>query len=501
MSAAEADSLIRPIGGVARLPHAPMSNPRTGAPSFFARAGLAVARGLVGGRFTRGLAEFRSTLAMSADELRARQQARTRAIVAHAITRVPFWRDAARSLGMRASDVRGVEDLVRLPVVDKRVFRSQPLEHFLAEGIEEHRRIPYRTSGSTGDPFTFVLDRKAMPIVFASHLFFDSIYGLDPFDRSVRVQGPPAAEPPMPAGMPWRARLRARTTRWLQLRYERTTLRRVVTLEATPERLRALIDGFAPVYLLGYTSTLAVLAEHLLADGWRPRRPLRAVITIAETLTPERRRVLEQCFAAPIANRYGQREFKFWSAQSPPGDPTSFVVHTDLVVFETLRGDGSPCAEDECGRVVMTNLHNEVMPFLRYDSGDLATRREPHGACPFPVMGRLEGRTQEVIRLASGKVLDASTVGHVLFVVRGHADTVRLYQVVQEAQDRLRLRVVLRHGRDDALLQRVRDDLAAIAGPGVAVFAEHADDIPLERSGKRPVLKALHIDRDAAHVR
>ncbi|MBI5851395.1 MAG: phenylacetate--CoA ligase family protein, partial [Planctomycetes bacterium] len=361
-----------------------MSNPKPGAPSLLARAGLAVARGLVGRRFTRGLAEFRSTLAMSADELRARQQARTRAIVAHAITRVPFWREAARGLGMCAGDVRGVDDLVRLPVVDKPVFRSRPIEHFLAEGIDEHRRIPYRTSGSTGDPFTFVLDRQAMPVVFASHLFFDSIYGLDPFDRSVRLQGPFAADPPLPVG-------------------ERTTLRRMVTLEATPERLRSLIDDFAPVYLLGYTSTLAVLAEQLLADGWRPRRPLRAVITIAETLTPERRRVLEECFAAPIANRYGQREFKFWCAQSPPGDPTSFVVHTDLVVFETLRADGSPCAEDECGRVVLTNLHNEVMPFLRYDCGDLATRREPHARCPFPVMGRLEGRTQEVIRLASGK--------------------------------------------------------------------------------------------------
>lgn len=475
-------------------------------PSVLARAGLSVARTLVGRRFTAGLAELRATLTQSADELHARQEARIRAIVTHAIRSVPFWREAAHSLGMAAGDVRGRIDLVRLPIVDKAVFRSRPLEQFLAEGIPEHRRIPYRTSGSTGDPFAFVLDRKAMPVVFASHLFFDSIYGLDPFDRSLRIQGPPAAEPPLPAGTPWRARVRAALTRRMQAGYERTTMRRLATLEASPERVRALIEGFRPEYLLGYTSTLAVLAESFLQAGWRPPKPLRAVITIAETLTVERRTALEACFGAPIANRYGQREFKFWCAQSPPGDPTRFDVHPDLVVFETLRDDGRSCDEDECGRVVLTNLHNEVMPFLRYDTGDLATRREARGEQRFPVMGRLDGRTQEILRLPNGVVLDATTVGHMLFVVRGHADTVRLYQVVQEAPDLLRLRLVPRAehaepARTAALLARVRDDLTAIAGDGIRVLADAVTEIPLERSGKRPVLKAYRGVAAASHAR
>lgn len=437
---------------------------------------------------------------MSADELLARQAVLTQKIVRHAITKVPFWRDAARALGMQPGDVRGNEDLVRLPVVDKKVFRSRPQSDFLAEGVPEHRRIPYTTSGSTGDPFVFVLDRASMPTVFASHLFFDSWYGLDPFDTSVRILGRPAAEPPMPQSTPLRAKLAAVVQKRVQRTYERLTQRRLVTLDVTPEGIRATLESFRPVYLLGYTSTLAVLAEEYLRIGYRPTRPLRCVITIAETLTPERRRVIEQCFGAPIANRYGQREFKFWCAQSPLGDPSRFLVHPELVVFETLRADGRAAAEDETGRVVLTNLHNEVMPFLRYDTGDLATRRRAGPDSPFPVMGRLDGRTQEILELPSGRKLDASTVGHMLFVVGPFADRIRLYQVLQERLDLLRLRLVPRGEANEELAAKLRDALAEITGPGVQIVTEFVDDIPLEASGKRPVLKSLR-PATSGHVR
>ena len=460
-------------------------------PSPTARAGLGLARALVGRRFTASFAALRATLRMSADELRARQEERTRAIVTGAIERVPYWRDAARSLGMEAGDVHGRAELQRLPVVDKSVFRSRPAADFLAEGLPVHRQLPFTTSGSTGDPFRFVLDRRAMGIVFASHLFFDSWYDLDPFDRSVRIQGPPSAEPALPRGTPWRARLRAGATRRMQACYERTTQRRLSTLDASPERVQALLESFRPDYLLGYTATLGLLAAEFLRSGYRPSRPLRSVITIAETLTPERRSSIESCFGAPIANRYGQREFKFWCAQSPVGDPSRFLVHPELVVFETLDDAGDSAQPGATGRVVLTNLHNEVMPFLRYDTGDLATRHEPMAGSPFPVMGRLDGRTQELIAIPGGRTLDATTVGHMLFVVGPFADHVRLYQVVQDEPRRLRLRIAPRGAPADDLGPRLRTTLMNVAGPGVEVAVEFVDDIPLERSGKRPILKAL----------
>ena len=456
------------------------------------RAGLGFARALVGGRLTRRMAGFQAAHALSPDELRSRQRALLQRIVRRALTTVPYYRDVARERGLAPDDIRSVEDLSALPVVDKSVFRSRPLDDFLADDIPRWRRLPYTTSGSTGDPFRFVLDRNAMPLVFASHLYYDSLYGLDPLDRSLRIMGPPSEDPP-PESPPLRARLRVCATRFTQQGYERLTQVRIPTVEADPDRVRAILDAFQPTYILGYTATLAAIADAFLASGYRPRHPLRAVITIAETLTPERRRSLEACFGAPIANRYGQREFKYWCAQSPPGDPSRFLVNTELVVWETLLADGTRAAPGEVGRVVLTNLHNEVMPFLRYDTGDLAAVDEP--AWPdgpgFPVVTRLDGRTQEVLRTPSGRTIDATTLGHHLAVTCGHVDVIRLYQLIQTAVDRVTLRVVPPAPLDAPTLERIRADLGSLLGPGLHVDIQLVDDIPLERSGKRPILKTL----------
>lgn len=460
--------------------------------SWTSRAGLALARGLVGGRLTRRMAGFQAAHALSPDELRARQTAALQRIVRHALTTVPFYRDFAREKGLTPDDIRSVDDLALLPVVDKGVFRSRPLEDFLAEGLPRWRRLPYTTSGSTGDPFRFVLDRKSMPLVFASHLYYDALHGLDPLDRSVRIMGPPSQDPP-PEAPPLGARLRGHATRFTQRSYERLTQVRIPTAEASPESVRAILESFRPTYLLGYTATIAAIADAFLETGYRPSRPLRAVITIAETLTPERRRALETCFEAPIVNRYGQREFKFWCAQSPPGDPSRFHVNTELVVWETLRADGSRAAPGEVGRVVLTNLHNEVMPFLRYDTGDLAAVDAPTwpDGPGFPVVTRLDGRTQEVLRTPSGRTIDATTLGHHLVVTRGHVDSIRLYQLVQTAPDRVTLRIVPAAPLAAPTLERIRQDLAELLGPGIGIDVETASDIPLEKSGKRPILKAL----------
>jgi phenylacetate-CoA ligase len=460
--------------------------------SLSSRIGLSLARGLVGGRLTRRMAGFQHAHTLSPDELRARQDALLQRIVRRALTTVPYYRDVARERGLGPDDIRTVDDLSALPIIDKNVFRSRPLEDFLADDLPRWRRLPYTTSGSTGDPFRFVLDRNAMPLVFASHLYYDALHGLDPLDRSLRIMGPPSQDPP-PEAPPLGARLRAVATRLTQRSYERLTQVRLSTIEASPERVRAILDAFQPTYILGYTATLASIADAFLASGYRPRRALRAVITIAETLTPERQRSLEACFEAPIVNRYGQREFKYWCAQSPPGDPSRFIVNTELVAWETLRADGSPAPHGEVGRVVLTNLHNEVMPFLRYETGDLAAvDASPWPDGPgFPVVTRLDGRTQEVLRTPSGRTIDATTLGHHLAVVRGHVDSIRLYQLIQTDRDRVTLRIVPPAPLDAPTLERIRNDLADLLGPGLAISLEVVEDIPLEKSGKRPILKAM----------
>jgi phenylacetate-CoA ligase len=66
------------------------------------------------------------------------------------------------------------------------------------------------------------------------------------------------------------------------------------------------LNAYQPTAILGYPSALALLAEEARAGRLRiaPRRFLSA----AEPLLPKVRRVVEETFAAPIANMYGTSE-------------------------------------------------------------------------------------------------------------------------------------------------------------------------------------------------
>lgn len=458
-------------------------------------AAFAAAGAIVGRRFLSALREMREAQWLSCEELRARTDARLARLLEHAAVNVPFYREACARLGLSPRSLRTVEDLRSLPVLTKTDYRQHSPEVFCAANVPAYLRLERATSGSTGEPLAFALDRRALPVIFASHLFYDSWFGFRPFTRYVRIVAPPAT-PPVIAGAPvlfrWRQSLGAR----LQRLYESWTQEKLMLWEVDAGKaleIRRRIEAFRPEFLMGYTSTLALIADELLKHGERFSRPLRGVVTIAETLSPPRRRLIEEYFRAPVINRYGLREFGSWSAQSCPVSPERFHVNTELVVCEVLREDGTPAAPGETGRVVLTDLWNYARPFIRYDTGDLAAAGGGWCECGrgFPLLGEIEGRSLECLRTPSGKTISPAVLGHFLFVYNSHLEHVRHYQLVQEAPDRVCLVVVPADGWNERAELRVKEDLSRFLGDGMHVGIRTAAEIPAEESGKRPIIKPL----------
>lgn len=465
-------------------------------PGLLGRLGFLAGRLLVGPVFTRALQEMQAAQWLSPAELHRRTEAHLAVLLHHAAEQVPYYRQVYRDLGLSADALGRLDDLRQLPVVDKATYREGPAEMFLAEDTGPHRRLEYTTSGSTGEPLRFFLDRKCGPLVYASHMYYDSCFGLKPFDRFVRFMAPPAQEPDISSEAPASFRLRQGVSRRLQALHERLTQRRFSMFDVDPSRIEEIHEvlvRFKPAYLMGYTSSLATLADEMKQRNLAIARPLKGVITIAETLTPERRRLINEVFPAPIINRYGQREFKYWAAQSCHEDDQRFHVNTELVAAEVLRDDGTPAEPDEVGRLVLTNLHNHVMPFIRYDTSDRAALSAEPCACGrgFPLISRLEGRSQEVLTTPAGKMVNPVGLGQYLFVTLDYIRSVKHYQLVQEAADQVVLRVVPIQEWSEPLRASLQQDMEELLGSDVTVRIESVAAIPLERSGKRPVIKVL----------
>jgi phenylacetate-CoA ligase len=169
----------------------------------------------------------------------------------------------------------------------------------------------------------------------------------------------------------------------------------------------------------------------------------------------------------------------------------SLHVPAEGIVAEIVGPDGKPVAPGEIGDVLITSLHNTATPLIRYRVGDraIAPLRLPCSCGRgLPLFGRVVGRTHDLLRTRSGVLL---TPAQVVEAVNPGTDSLIDFQVVQDAEGRLRIFVVQ---RDSLTAESDRDRIATIlerlVQPPERPRVERVDHIALTPGGKSRTLMA-----------
>ncbi|MEO1086579.1 MAG: hypothetical protein AAFY88_20285, partial [Acidobacteriota bacterium] len=178
------------------------------------------------------------------------------------------------------------------------------------------------------------------------------------------------------------------------------------------DEIRRQLDDGGPSILVADPVYLGAFARSLKERGVAAPR-LDAIISTYELLTPTVKGLLDDVFGAPIAEQYGSSEINDIADMCEAGH---LHVRMDEVLVETLR-DGRPAAPGELARVVVTDLRNFNMPFIRYDIGDVV--RVEDGPCPCgrrsQRLGTVEGRASDHLevdgRVVTPREIDALFLG------------------------------------------------------------------------------------------
>ena len=122
------------------------------------------------------------------------------------------------------------------------------------------------------------------------------------------------------------------------------------------------------------------------------------------------------------------------------------------------------------------------MPLLRWDIGDFAEAIAGPCACgrTLPRMGRIHGRVMNLLRRPDGGMLSP---WRVIEAVKS-LQPVRAVQIVQEALDRYRIRVVSDVPITSADEAMVRDAMCMQVGAPVAVAIDRVAEIARTERGK-----------------
>lgn len=391
--------------------------------------------------------------------LRAAQNDALRVLVRHAARHVPFYRDLYSRHGIAARAFRGLEDLPSLPLVDKRQLRAAG-EQVLADDRPADL-VKISTSGSTGEPFEFHIDRRHDQWRKAQYLRPYLANGRRLSDKVLRLTAFPAQR------RPW---------------FTALGLLREWQLDCAtdPATIIAEWREIEPSILQGYPSSLRTLAQHCLGRGERLDPAPRRVFTDSEMLDADTRAILEQTFGTPVIDIFGTYETDNIAYQC--NERGGYHVTLDSVVLEVVGGDGREVASGEDGELVVTVLTNRTHPFIRYRLGDIGRISAAPCACGrgFPLLEVISGRADDMIVLADGT---QRTPMDVLARLDGFAASLRHYQFHQLATDRFELWVVPAAGYSSEAADRILQSLQARL-PHTAVTLKIVAAIPREPSGK-----------------
>jgi phenylacetate-CoA ligase len=402
----------------------------------------------------------------SPDRMRDWQLARIRRLVRRAYEQVPLYRDKYDAAGIRPDDLRSWDDVARLPLVTKTELIDGFPDRVVARDTPLERCLLSTSSGTSGAMMTIAhrADRNWAYALATQRLLGWATGGPYPFwYRQAYIYTSPYPTRSLPGFYP--------------LRFIATT--------TDPAPMLAALADFRPHVLTCYPT---VLRDLLAADpGLMRRLGLRGVSVSSEVSTQEERDAWSTALGCPVRDEFSSEELTRIAAQCPAA---RYHLMEDMVYTEILEPDGRAPAEG-VGEVVGTELHNTVMPFIRYRQGDLA--RIGSEPCPCGRGSRtlveLTGRANDGFVLANGRRLSPGFLLDACYrTVMAAPASVAAYRLVQRAHDRATLEVVPGTGWSPADALALRATLEGEIGSGLTVDVELVAELRRGPAGKRATI-------------
>ena len=371
-------------------------------------------------------------------------------IVASAYRTVPAFRARLDAQGISPRWIISKRSLRLLPSISRDEWAAMPRCDLLRRGCRRSRCHVGPTSGTTGTPLLVTMSRTEA--LYRRILLFRAIR------QSARIRLPfsIAEVGTGPAGA---ARERDLT--------QRLGLSRTVRIlrDLPPEDQAKRLFETRPQVITGHPSCLETVAEAIEQSGRQRWSGTRLVVCRGEMLTPRTRVLLERAFACRVSDFYNCEEIGNIAWECPE---QSGVMHitTDGCVVEILDDGDQPVPDGEEGNVVLTNLFNRTMPFVRYRLGDRAALRPPEEQCSCghrgSSMSLVAGRSDDSIWLPSGRRVSPRVVDSIvgMAMMNESADTgfsTRQYRIVQRTQSEVDVRLASASHPSEELVERIRE--------------------------------------------
>ena len=311
---------------------------------------------------------------------------RLKALLKHVRDTVPYYSNIFDNNKININDINSLSVLNDLPIIDRDIIQNN-IEQLISKKFSKDQLMKGGSSGTSGIPIEYYHDYSGYSAGVAAGYMLWSMSGWEIGKRNIHIWGNQSS-----------------IKQWNTLRSKiKNVLIRQKNIPSTllndPSQLKTITNEilkFKPCSFDGYASSIYSLASFIEENNIR-LSGVRHVLTTADNLEEYQRDLIERVIG-PTGDLYGSGEIL--GIASRPVNEEKYYILDPHVIVETIDFNDNYMKD-----IVITDLHNYGMPFIRYKIGDMIDQVQtpkPNSKFPFSWFTKIYGRDSDVINLPNG---------------------------------------------------------------------------------------------------
>lgn len=402
----------------------------------------------------------------SEDSIQRMQLHKFRSLFDHAKKKSKFYREYYGDHGLLNATIRSLDDIKRVPIVNKAILKNYSTRDIMTCDLDERVNI-HSTSGSTGEPFQIAFDKIEDYTAHVRVFWALRRAGYKPTDRIVMVSRYGADDP---FEIEKDVSIIGRIQRKLGL-----FRREIISIyEPVDDIIEKLLKTHAQV-LWSTPSIMQIICNRLSERNIRFDFPI--VFFTSEVISPSQKALFAAHLGRNIVNLYGAMESPSLGFDFGLADRFAILPNSNLFEFVGVTTND---AGMQIGTVVITNLINRTMPFIRYDLDDLV-EMDSHPGFGSKYIKRILGRQDDIVELGNGRKL----AHHHAYEMFRDFHECEMYKFVQKTDKTLILQLKIARDRDKATVRRSANERWRKRFGDVPLHVEFVNEFKINpRTGK-----------------
>lgn len=401
--------------------------------------------------------------------------------IRNAYKNINYYKNLFDKNNIKPIDIQTIEDLEKIPVLTKDDIVKN-LDDFKnrKKYIKFINYFEFPTGGTTGKPLRYKISRKdrilAMSLLYRGW----SNAGYQLGDKMVLLGGASLGIHP-------------KHKFWQKIQENFRNVKKLSAFDLDQENMRDyinIINEFKPKFIRGYPSAINDFCNFIDKNDFEIWSP-KAIFTTSEVLYPTMRENIVRIFNCEVYDGYGLNDGGVTAFEC--SQHNGLHIDMDRAILEVIDEKGKRL-ENGVGRIIATDLYNNIFPFIRYDTGDIGEILTEKCSCgqETPRLIKIFGRSVDVLVTPEGKKIHGWLF---LYIFWKYQKGIIKYQVIQKNLNDIEIQLVVGEDFDKNQISIIRK-LIYERSPTWNVEFKIVEDIVSNYSGKRKFIINEYLERN-----